>query len=86
MKQGSLLLNTGNWLKNNNSIQYRVEVRSYSCKELCRLYETSDKTLNKWLQPLKKKLGKRNGNYYTPLQVEIIFLHLGIPYIIRNED
>lgn len=55
-------------------------VKPYSTCELSRIYTVSPKTFLKWLKPFKKKIGKRNGNYFTVLQVEIIIEKLGAPY------
>lgn len=85
MKRTDILLNSSNWLIKENAIQCLVKVKPYTQKELCQLYETSDKTFLKWLAPFRQQLGSKTGRYYSVLQVEIIFLKLGIPYIIRDD-
>ena len=59
-------------------------VKPYNVQELCFLYGTSIKTFKKWLSPFELLLGSRIGRYYSVLQVEIIFLNLGIPYHIKE--
>ena len=63
-----------------------AEVRPYTTKELCNIYKISDKTLHKWLQPFRKKMGIKRGRYYTVAQVTIIFTSLGIPFTIVQAD
>lgn len=63
-----------------------AEVRPYTTKELCNIYKISDKTLHKWLQPFRKKMGIKRGRYYTVAQVGIIFTRLGIPFTIIQAD
>ena len=73
-----------NWLEESESTLLKAEVRTYNLKELCDLYNMERRALNKSLQPLREKLGIKTGYYFSIRQVEIIFLHLGIPYAIRN--
>jgi transposase len=62
------------------SITEVTEIRPYSTKELSGIYGVSDKTLRKWMKPFTDEIGKKQGRYYTVLQVEIIFNKLGMPY------
>lgn len=55
------------------------EIKPYTMKELCNIYQISDKTLRKWLLPFAGEIGKRNGNIYTVAQVQVIFKNLGVP-------
>lgn len=57
-----------------------IEVRPYSIKELSILYGVSSKVLRKWMLPIKEKIGKRNGFYYSVSQVELIFSFIKVPY------
>lgn len=61
-----------------------ILLRPYNLKELCALYSISSKTLKKWLLPLKKKIGKKRGNYYTIPQVREIFILLGFPTLFNE--
>lgn len=54
-------------------------VKPYSHKTLSELYGVSDKTLKKWLAPFQGQIGKKNGHYYTTLQVKVIVEHIGVP-------
>lgn len=58
----------------------QAEIRAYNIKELCSLYNVSRKTFSKWLKPFEQQIGQRQGRYYTVVQVERIFMHIGIPY------
>jgi transposase len=48
-------------------------------KELAEKYNISVKTLNKWLKPFEKKIGKVNGYFFNPKQIKIIYECLGEP-------
>jgi hypothetical protein len=66
-------------MRQNLIIKTEVQLKAYSLKELSIIYECSPKTMRTWIKPLKEKLGSRNGHYYTPKQVRIIFERLGVP-------
>lgn len=55
------------------------EVKPYSMKQLCEIYQISDKTMRKWLHPFADQIGKRQGHIYNVAQVSIIFAKLGVP-------
>lgn len=48
-------------------------------KELCKIYQISDKTMRKWLAPFIDEIGERRGHIYNVAQVTIIFKRLGVP-------
>ena len=56
-----------------------IEIKAYSISELARMYGISNKTMNRWLKPYSDIIGKREGRYYTALQVRIILHKLGLP-------
>jgi hypothetical protein len=56
-----------------------VAIRSYSIGELSKLYTMSVKTMNRWLKPHVRIIGKREGRYYTVKQVTAIFELIGLP-------
>jgi transposase len=56
-----------------------LELRPYSLKELAGIYKVSKNTFKKWLENFSDELGKRNGYYYSVLQVKLIFEKLGLP-------
>ena len=85
MEQNNLsILNSNNWLRNGSAIHYVATVKPYSQKELCDLYAISNKTFRSWITPFIEIIGEKRGAYYTVLQVEVIFLKLGIPYHIKE--
>ncbi len=61
----------------------RIAVKPYCISELSKIYEVSDKTINKWLKPLEASIGEKRGRLYTVAQVELIFQFLGLPYWIE---
>lgn len=64
----------------------QAPIKPYSKKELLTLYEPcSDKTLSSWLKPISKQLGPYNGRKFNVRQIEIIFNHLGRPYISSDK-
>lgn len=54
-------------------------VKPYSPKTLSSLYGVSIKTFRKWLLPFQDQIGRKNGHYYTSLQVKIIVEKIGVP-------
>lgn len=60
------------------------ELRPYTMKELCQIYQISDKTMRKWLKPFAEEVGKRQGHIYNITQIGVIFSKLGLPGIIDN--
>ena len=61
-----------------------TQIKPYSTKELSGIYGVSEKTLRKWMKPFAESIGKKQGRYYTVVQVEIIFNKLGMPYKIKE--
>jgi hypothetical protein len=59
-----------------------IEIKPYMPNELARFYQVSHPTFNKWIKGIAEKLGKRNGQYFSVKQVEIIFEELGLPKTI----
>jgi hypothetical protein len=62
----------------------KPKIRHYSAKELAYFYLISKPTFNRWIEPYKEQIGRRNGNYYTAAQVELIFQKIGIPPLLYN--
>jgi hypothetical protein len=58
------------------------DVKPYTMKELCIIYQISDKTMRKWLVPFADKIGKRQGHIYNVTQVVVIFSNLGVPGVL----
>lgn len=59
------------------------DVKPYTMKELCEIYQVSDKTMRKWLEPFSDQIGKRQGHIYNVTQVVTIFKNLGVPGILE---
>ena len=79
-------LNPGYPFNREHEIIIRVEVKPYNIKDLCNLYQVSPKTMYKWLDALSVDIGYKNGRYFTVLQVEMIFIKLGVPYTLIDKD
>ncbi|MEO7982812.1 MAG: hypothetical protein ABI688_01900 [Bacteroidota bacterium] len=62
----------------------KPRIKHYSAKELAFLYLVCKPTFKRWVEPYQEQIGKRNGNYYTSAQVEIIFQKLGVPPSLMN--
>jgi hypothetical protein len=62
-----------------------TNVRPYSPGELARFYGVSAWTFNRWLVPHLEAIGKREGLYFTTLQVRTIFQKLGVPGKFEEE-
>lgn len=54
-------------------------IKSYNVTELANLYNETTRTIRNWLKPHKETIGKKNGQRFSPKQVEIIFKLLGLP-------
>jgi transposase-like protein len=61
-----------------------TEVKPYTLKELSHIYGISEKTMRRWLKPLKDQTGPKRSQYFTVRQVEIIFKNLGIPHQVHH--
>jgi transposase len=62
-------------------------IKNYNLKELSNLYEVETRTMKMWLKRHEAAIGEKDGQRYTPKQVEIIFEKLGLPKkIIDGED
>ena len=59
------------------------DVKPYTMRELCEIYQISDKTMRKWLEPFADKIGKRQGHIYNVAQVVTIFKNLGVPGVLE---
>jgi transposase-like protein len=59
------------------------DVKPYTMKELCEIYQVSDKTMRKWLKPFSDQMGERRGHIYNVAQVVIIFTNLGVPSVLE---
>lgn len=57
----------------------KIEIKPYSKKELAALYKIGIRSMDTWLKPFSKKIGKRNGWYYNVNQIRFIFDKLGLP-------
>lgn len=57
----------------------KIEIKPYSKKELAALYKIGARSMDTWLKPFEKKIGKRNGWYYNVNQIRYIFDKLGLP-------
>lgn len=55
------------------------EVKPSTPKEIAALYHVTWKVMDRWLKPHRDAIGKREGRYYTALQVKTIFEKLGLP-------
>jgi hypothetical protein len=55
------------------------KIKAMNKKQLADLYKVGLRTLNKWLEPFKDKIGEQRGKMYNPKQVSIIFECLGEP-------
>ncbi|MBL7815205.1 MAG: DUF4248 domain-containing protein [Saprospiraceae bacterium] len=60
---------------------FETEIKAYSKKELCRLYNISHDVLRRWLKPIEHLLPYYNpyARIFTPAQVKVIFETLGEP-------
>lgn len=54
-------------------------IKSYNLTELANLYEETPRTIKNWLKPHKEIIGEKQGQKYSPKQVEKIFQILGLP-------
>lgn len=63
-----------------------IEIRPYNVKELAVIYGVSRRVLSGWLKVHESAIGQKHGQYYTALQVKIIFERLGLPSHIEDND
>lgn len=55
------------------------EFKPYSLKELAGLYEVKCPVFKTWLKPFRNEIGVKQGWYFNPKQVRLIFEKLGVP-------
>ena len=60
-------------------------IRAYTLKDLAGLYDTTKYLMRKWLSKHKKKIGKREGHYYSSEQVNMIFDLVPLPSNIKRD-
>lgn len=60
---------------------FDAEIKAYSKKEICVMYNIKQDVLRRWLKPIKDLLPHYNpsARILTPAQVKIIFEQLGEP-------
>ena len=68
-------------MKQHEPSNRKIHIKTYSVKEVAGLYGISTKTLKKWLAPFEEEIGERQGYFYYPKQVQVIFERLGLPEI-----
>lgn len=44
--------------------------------QLAERWHVDTRTVRRWIRPFQEELGRREGNIFTPKQVEIILSHL----------
>jgi hypothetical protein len=63
----------------NSTDKKLIPIKPLRLTEIAMLYETSPRVLESWIRQNKQLLGKKMGWYFTPLQINLIFEHLGPP-------
>lgn len=61
------------------TIENSVKITRLTTWALSEMYEVDRKTFRLWLSPFIDYVGKKTGNYWTPIQVTRIFEKLGTP-------
>jgi hypothetical protein len=54
-------------------------IQAYSIGELAVLYGQKPKTINRWILKDQAEIGKRQGRFFNPRQVGVIFKRNGFP-------
>ena len=63
-----------------------VEKETYTKKELANLYELSPRAFHTMFKKYEEIVGKKEGRYYSKLQVVIIFEKLGKPSCLLDDE
>ena len=60
---------------------FETEIKAYSKKEICIMYNIKQDVLRRWLKPIEGLLPYYNplARIFTPAQVKVIFEQLGEP-------
>ena len=60
---------------------FDIEIKAYSKKEICKMYNISQDVLRRWLKPIEGLLPYYNpfSRIFTPAQVKVIFEKIGEP-------
>jgi transposase-like protein len=62
-----------------------IAVKPYTTTEIASIYGMSSKTILRWIKKHEEAIGKKEGRYYTVLQVKMIFEKIGLPYIEKQD-
>lgn len=65
---------------------HAIEVKGYNTSEMAALYQVTATVFKRWIKPHQAAIGKREGHYYTVLQVKVIFEKLGTPCGVIDDD
>ena len=65
--------------KTNVNSKKLIEIKPYNVKELAAIYGVDRRIMSGWLKEHRNAIGKKTGQLFTVLQVEIIFELLGLP-------
>lgn len=57
----------------------KMEIKSYSIKEMANIYQVGIRTFKTWLKPFSSEIGPKRGWYYTTNQVRLIIEKIGLP-------
>lgn len=61
-------------------------VKCYTKKELAVLYELSPRAFHTMFKRYEAEVGKKDGRYYSVMQVELIFARLGKPPCLLRDE
>ena len=68
-------------------MKYHItEIKPYSTIELSRFFGICKRSFLVMIEPYAHEIGKRNGRYYTTLQVETIISKIGMPYSVNSRS
>ena len=54
----------------------KQEYQPMTIGQLAERWHVDTRTVRRWIRPFQEELGRREGNIFTPKQVEIILSHL----------
>ena len=69
----------------NENTKENFVIKPMTLTQLAEIYSVSKTTLRKWLTPVKHKIERKQGIYFSIEQVKFIIEHLGFPEKINEK-
>jgi hypothetical protein len=80
-----LFISLMNTQQHSESTKDNFVIKPMTLTQLAEIYSVSKTTFRKWLSPVKDKIERKQGVYFSIEQVKFIIEHLGFPEKINEK-